>query len=55
MWRRNAALAAGSVLVDRASPAEVRDALGAQLSVVALNPSETPEVRAAARASLRLV
>jgi epoxyqueuosine reductase len=54
MWRRNAALSAGSVLADRASAAEVRDALRAQLSVVALDPSEAPEVRAAARASLRL-
>lgn len=55
MWRRNAALAAGAVLADPESPADVRDALRARLSAVALDRSEAPEVQAAARASLRLV
>jgi epoxyqueuosine reductase len=54
MWRRNAALAAGSVLADGGSPADVRDALGARLAAMALDPSEASEVRAAARASLCL-
>lgn len=54
MWRRNAALAAGGVLSDPGSPAEVRDALRARLTAVALDRSEAPEVQSAARASLRL-
>lgn len=54
MWRRNAALAAGGVLADPGSSAEVRDPLRARLSAMALDRSEAPEVQAAARASLRL-
>ena len=52
MWRRNAALAAAAVLADPAAPRDVRDALRARLSAVALDAADAPEVRAAARAAL---
>jgi epoxyqueuosine reductase len=53
MWRRNAALAAGSALRSGETPESLRAELRAALAALALDPSADGPVRDAARAALR--
>ena len=53
MWRRNAALAAGSALRSGETPESLRAELRAALAALALDPSAEVPVRDAARAALR--
>jgi len=53
MWRRNAALAAGSALRSGETPESLRAELRAALAALALDPAAEVPVRDAARAALR--